>query len=218
MTLIEILLVLAIIGILLAILLPAAQSLRSAAKATVCLGNQRQIVQSCQSYATDHRGGLPATRISIGGYWSDLVAPYLQANETIPNSTYAGTPIRGCPEFVYNPSILTKNNYSYGINAYPRYGDGGTDASGTSVNSLHNRIGGTSRVDWFREFHHLRIEKPATRLYFADQDAFWTGSNQASWQSTGADIRHHGRMALTFFDGRSILGTAENYMTAQLSP
>ena len=212
----EILIVITIIGILVAILLPAAHSMRASARSTVCMGHQRQIALAGVLYANDHRGGLPATRLATGDYWFNLITPYLEiAKYTTPDIGFEGTAIRGCPEFVYKPAALYR--YSYGINSYLRYGDGGVDG-GVSVNQIHNRIGGTSNPLKFREFRTFQIRKPESRLYLADQDAFWTGSNNASWQSTGPDVRHRGRMTLTFVDGHSFLGTADNYLTAQLSP
>jgi prepilin-type N-terminal cleavage/methylation domain-containing protein/prepilin-type processing-associated H-X9-DG protein len=217
LTLLEILVVITIIGILVGILLPAAHSMRAAARSTVCLGHQRQIALAGVLYANDHRGGLPATRIATGDYWFNLITPYLDIRKnTTPDVGFEGTAIRGCPEFVYKPEVLYR--YSYGINAYLRYGDGGVDERGVSVNQIHNRIGGTSDPLKFREFRVTQVRKPESRLYLADQDAFWTGANTASWQPTGPDMRHRGRMALTFVDGHAFLGTAENYLSAQLSP
>ena len=55
-TLIELLIVIAIIAILAAILLPALQSARARAQGTTCINNQKQLVTTAQMYVDDHRG------------------------------------------------------------------------------------------------------------------------------------------------------------------
>ena len=55
LTLVEILVVIAIIGVLLAILLPAVQSARASANNTACLNNLRQIGLGVQQYESTHK-------------------------------------------------------------------------------------------------------------------------------------------------------------------
>ena len=58
-TLIELLVVVAILGILASLLLPALTHARSRARATVCLGNQRQLGIALELYAGDAQDRLP---------------------------------------------------------------------------------------------------------------------------------------------------------------
>ncbi len=58
-TLIELLVVISILGILLALLVPALASARDASRKTVCLSNLRQIGVAIQTYADDYGGKIP---------------------------------------------------------------------------------------------------------------------------------------------------------------
>ncbi len=58
-TLIELLTVIAIIGILGAILIPVAASVRESGRRSLCLSNLRQIAVATQVFAADHEGQLP---------------------------------------------------------------------------------------------------------------------------------------------------------------
>jgi prepilin-type N-terminal cleavage/methylation domain-containing protein len=59
-TLIEVLVVIAIIALLLAILLPTLASAREAGRAVVCLSNLRGMFTICRTYADENKGLLPA--------------------------------------------------------------------------------------------------------------------------------------------------------------
>jgi prepilin-type N-terminal cleavage/methylation domain-containing protein len=82
-TLIELLTVIAIIGILAAILIPVVGMVREQARGAKCLSNLRQIGFAYQFYSNDHRGYLP-DRIqdnSYVGLMVDRLGPYLDVAE-----------------------------------------------------------------------------------------------------------------------------------------
>ncbi len=59
-TVIELLFVIAIIGVLVALLLPAVQAAREAARVTQCANNSKQLKLSAHNFATSYDGQLPA--------------------------------------------------------------------------------------------------------------------------------------------------------------
>lgn len=79
-TLIELLVVISIIATLMALLLPAIQNAREAARRTECLNNQRNISLAMQSWATAHANQLPAY-----GY-------YIVSSTAVANPIYASLP------------------------------------------------------------------------------------------------------------------------------
>jgi general secretion pathway protein G len=85
-TLIELLTVIAILGVLAAIIVPVVDRVRSSAKKSQCLSNQRQLALGVLSYSYDNKGRLPATDRSVVPVvrWMFQVASYV--NRTGGNS------------------------------------------------------------------------------------------------------------------------------------
>lgn len=80
-TLIEILVVLAIITLLAALLFPAFNAVRRAGRTTTCQNNLRQIGIAMQLYQTDYHFYPTFGRSSEWCSWSSNIAPYVKANE-----------------------------------------------------------------------------------------------------------------------------------------
>ena len=66
-TLIELLVVIMIIGVLMAMLLPAIKQVREAARKTACQSNLRQIGLGVQTYANDQEGYLVVNFVLTAG-------------------------------------------------------------------------------------------------------------------------------------------------------
>jgi prepilin-type N-terminal cleavage/methylation domain-containing protein/prepilin-type processing-associated H-X9-DG protein len=91
-TLVELLTVIAIVGVLAAIVIPSVAKLRSSANKTKCANNQRQLAMGVLSYASEYNGRLPATDRSVtpNVRWIYQVAPYLGSGGD-PNKSNTGT-------------------------------------------------------------------------------------------------------------------------------
>ena len=83
-SLLELLVVLAVVAVLLGLLLPALTGARDAAKAVACLSNLRQVGVATEAYTEDHADHLPYAVVtgvgaSGGGVlsWDDLLDPHL---------------------------------------------------------------------------------------------------------------------------------------------
>jgi prepilin-type N-terminal cleavage/methylation domain-containing protein/prepilin-type processing-associated H-X9-DG protein len=77
-TLIELLIVIAVIGVLLALLLPAVQSAREAARRTQCLSNLKQIAVAMHQYHDVHAVLPPGKKGCCWGTWLVYVLPQLE--------------------------------------------------------------------------------------------------------------------------------------------
>jgi prepilin-type N-terminal cleavage/methylation domain-containing protein/prepilin-type processing-associated H-X9-DG protein len=136
-TLIELLTVIAIIGILAAILIPVVGSVRESARTAQCASNLRQIGNGIALYAMDNQGNAPPPRnvptyptndlrvtFHYGiwehvGYDFDTFDRAHNSQQTISRMDN----IFQCPSTVQRPTPVDRlaDPYSYGINAAPNY-------------------------------------------------------------------------------------------------
>lgn len=109
-TLIELLTVIAIIAVLAAILMPVIGRVRESAQGSRCATNLRQVGIAIQSYASDHKGTLPATGFfGVASYYNrdarnfqNSLLTYLDLQPSSTWSTSAGlsyAPVFECPGY-----------------------------------------------------------------------------------------------------------------------
>lgn len=124
-TLIELLTVIAIIGILAAIIIPTVGRVRESAKDATCKSNLRQIATALNIYATDH-GRFPASRQADEGdgtIWRMYLAPYFGGAVKQNNGVYI-CPSRMLipktvenfyfPTYAFHPKICTDTKEGWG--------------------------------------------------------------------------------------------------------
>ncbi len=116
-TLIELLTVIAIIGILAAILIPVVQTVRESARATQCMNMVRQWGMAIILYAEDHDGTY-AVRADEGVWaegkaenWASVLAPY---REYLELNHQGVRDWRICPSYALNQD-LSQGNVTYAM-------------------------------------------------------------------------------------------------------
>jgi prepilin-type N-terminal cleavage/methylation domain-containing protein len=96
-TLAELLVVLAILGLLMGLLVPAVQRVREASSRTQCANHLKQIALALHTYEDQHRCLPPSRLDNFGATWAGLVLPYLEQRSVydawdLSKSYYAQTP------------------------------------------------------------------------------------------------------------------------------
>ena len=128
-TLVELMLVVAIIAILMTILLPALKTVKEKAKSITCTNNQKQMSTSFMMYASDFDGWLPCTlqQSFPAGSWCYMISPYAEGEtwEIAAGLPLNSKPIYFCPS---SKDSITSGPYagnykhnqllSYGYNSY----------------------------------------------------------------------------------------------------
>jgi len=156
-TLIELLIVIAIIAILAGLLLPALKKAKDKASAIQCTGNLRQIGQAVLAYTTDYNDYFPIGAISGSGMLFDNLEPYTGGISFKDYMTPAEAKIYWCPNDMLRAAV-NLSHFSYGQNYY-----------------MQNAVS-----------HHMmkitQIKKPSTLIYMAD--SIRTTSGNYGWPVT----------------------------------
>jgi prepilin-type N-terminal cleavage/methylation domain-containing protein/prepilin-type processing-associated H-X9-DG protein len=159
-TLVELLVVVAIIGILVGLLLPAVQSVRVAARRTLCASNLRQVGLGIIQYAEAHRGRFPSRTHNNPGqesrrlHWIDQIAPFVESVDGIrrcPDDPLGEVRMRGLPGTGIahadpnhaNPAMRFAPKSSYVVNGYLSFDEAATFSKG--INNL-NKIATRSKT------------------------------------------------------------------------
>ncbi len=143
-TLIELLIVIAIIAILAAILFPVFARARENARRTSCLSNLKQIGLGALQYAQDFDETMVGTELgddtpsSPEYFWAEMIAPYTKSTQIL-NCPSATPHVQfNAPEAGFPAGITREWSYSYAINDV-------RDASDNRVGAAFNRLSMFSR-------------------------------------------------------------------------
>jgi prepilin-type N-terminal cleavage/methylation domain-containing protein/prepilin-type processing-associated H-X9-DG protein len=119
-TLTELLVVVAVIGILAAMLLPALAGAKRKANSTKCLNHLRQIELALTMYANDHEGQYPPRRNPPSG-WPWALLSYYQniVVMTCPSDSF--TPLNGMKVITSDPTNQLMYRRSFLINGFNDY-------------------------------------------------------------------------------------------------
>jgi prepilin-type N-terminal cleavage/methylation domain-containing protein/prepilin-type processing-associated H-X9-DG protein len=199
-TLIELLVVVSIIAILLALLLPAINLARGAARSVQCQSNLRQTGMAMQGYAGDHHGMLPRARTPAVGatgnhlHWFEVITPYAGVQEQDRAGMTDGKVgiISGCPEFTYRSEHIDKLGYGFNHRlARP-------DSLANSLWYQSGKLPGPP-VDWMLD----SIAHSSQRILVADHSYWQFVSEQTTnaWRYSAWKPRHRDLRNAVFVDG-----------------
>ncbi len=173
-TLVEILVVVAIIGTLIGLLLPAVSAARAAAQRTQCMSNLHEVGLASQLYANT-ADAYPPAWINNTTRWMDLLKPYITKDDTVYRcpSDPKQTP---CP---YDPTITL----SYGLNCF--------------------QFTDQAHCFWYA-VKCKNISRPSGVILFADATPgnYWCGGGRFTDPVAGVDYRHlSGNFNAVYCDG-----------------
>jgi prepilin-type N-terminal cleavage/methylation domain-containing protein len=116
-TLMELLIVVALVAILAALLLPVASKLQESGNASKCATNQRNILATIFAYAADHDNNLPCYGDFSGVMkpWWEQLSPYLGGSDE--KLALPGINMMRCPS-AKDPTRFATYGVNYGYSAY----------------------------------------------------------------------------------------------------
>lgn len=201
-TLIELLIVIAIIAILASMLLPALNQARERAKATTCINNLKQCSMAIAFYGDSYQDYVPSASTSSWGSWAHS---YLVAAGFLPGK-YADYRNYRCPSGIWETAISGFAQWQlyacqvYGLNPYL----GGAWNSVKPVK--RNRIGRTP-AEW------MESRSLSDNILISD-DGYSTGRqyNILSTGSVAPFLRHNQRGNAAFCDGSVRSGGAADFI------
>ncbi len=190
-TLVELLVVVAIIGILVALLLPAVQAAREAARRTQCINNVRQLATAMQGYHAAQKvfpgnsGVLGEGMQTTGHSWLTMILPQLEQNvlydsikvdepldfkdpnNGIDNETAARTPIPTfrCPSDLHEGTreILLLGEGQWGVTNYKSVAGG--NWAGTDSGKFEYSKGSADPVETGGPFSGRNFDKTDGRIF-----------------------------------------------------
>lgn len=189
-TLTELLTVIAIIGILAALVFPVVGMVRGKGMTARCSSNLRQCAMGINLYAAEHRGMAPSTT------WTAAILPYV-SGLAVKSSEYAtlqsAFPI-SCPSLEYDNSQYGRSTYS--MNSW-------LDTDHSNQNKDAN---GKISSGWSMPLRN--VEAPSRKIMLYDGKLASTSPDGSQWAFNAVkgveyiDFRHYGNVAnILFVDG-----------------
>lgn len=225
-TLIEVLVVVAIIALLVAILIPSLSRARENARRVVCLNNLAQYQRANVFYLADWKQVFPPHRCKVNTakgevgdnynekHWFQYFEKYTKTKDigrcpSTPTSTQSDKSNSGSLNWNYS---YDRTNIGYGYNAWflgiYNHGD--------------ETFAGITSLRWFKE---SRIKKPAWNILYADSNPAIYSDSSNDWSSTlwwpcinaygeGVNTNRHLKTGVVFFND----GHGATYRDGTINP
>lgn len=185
-TLVELLVVVAIVGLLASLMFPSFQAAQEKAKGATCLSNLRVLAGGVQGFVADHNGLYPSGMADgLGGIGN--LASYVNVTAAS-GETLGGPPFRKtvflCPS-VFRDGGDPKKLRSYGINSKVGDNIGGTSDPVVAVALLSRTllIADAKNTSWIQDSAHMSFRHSGTRanvLFFDGHTESLTASDVSS--------------------------------------
>lgn len=195
-TLIELMVVIAIISILASILFPVFSKAKDKARSTACLANLKQIGTAAIMYTQDWDQTFPLA-------WN-----------TEYNGTWVNTWRHGVQPYIDNYDIYTcpgQPDFAYDLNSY-----NGPDFTGYAINNTYAGLGDNRSGPAGK--HEAAIHRPSLTILFLD----FNGWFEVTWQYQALEVwsylprRHMDGLNITFCDGHTKLLKPEQIQTDEI--
>lgn len=221
-TLIELLTVIAIIGILAAIIIPTIGKVRQSAKSAQCLSNLRQIGMAFNLYPADNKGRFPRTGLNprpndpsrVDALWYSAITPYIQTSAVA--ATHA---VYRCPseEAQVDPARINSTVQYTASRALERSG------STTLVSGLGSKpeeIPNVSQTflvidSWVNQTGASTGISPHGTLTYAQLTTSISGTPDAS---TTVSYRHNSGVNVVFIDGHTARLSFDDFKSRVADP
>ncbi len=176
-TLIELLIVIAIIAILAGMLLPALGGAKKMVERIVCASNQKQVFALVNMYSNDFNSVIPAGRILYSNTESAYIMQYILSEHKlirVPSWQYTDVP---SPKFIFCPSVDYSSIHGktaavrYDLFAY--YGWGYLGASyGMGLIAYGGYDASKSGIQWLRDgkqaYYMTKVRRPGAKAYLTE--------------------------------------------------
>lgn len=196
-TIIELLVVMAIISIIASILLPALTQARAMAKSSSCLNNKRQIAQAGMAYLEDYNGYYPLACDPLNmeiPNWSDNYNAYMGGKGKRDEVIIRKPKVWGCPALAKWDTLSTAGyanhgriilNITYLETANPKFGSYVKNSRVTNVST-----------------QPLTMEC-VQKQYFVNL-TYWYFTNLVPYNES-LEFRHNQGMTMSFCDGHAAI-------------
>jgi prepilin-type processing-associated H-X9-DG protein/prepilin-type N-terminal cleavage/methylation domain-containing protein len=211
-TLVELLVVVAIIAVLLAMLLPGLRQAREVAKLTACLSHQRGIGLAVPMYGNDYRGQVPVIKYNPSYHgpgsgehymWFEHLASYLGLTRTsqyqVPLEQLQKSIIWGCPSFA--PEQIRQDTPGYAATMYALAPDCLWSEKWSWIDSQSWSRGRYFHLnEWTRHASHAYLTESNRWAVFVLEAT--AGTEHAAFNPQWSDPeRHLGRAGYLMLDG-----------------